>query len=351
MSAAPTARLPLGQILIGDARTRLAELPPASIDTIITSPPYFALRNYGHTKQLGLEPNVDTWVANLVTICRGIARILKPGGSLWLNVADSYSSHQRQGAPKKSLLLGPQRLAMALLQDGWLLRNQMVWAKTNPMPSSVGDRLSCSYEHVLLLVRSQQYFFDLDAIRQALVTTAKQRPGAVQYRYLPDNAIPPDAGFDDDGGLNQLKAEGRAGHPLGKNPGDVWSVPTAAYRGAHFATFPLSLVKRPLLATCPEKVCTRCGTPWQREPVNRHQPIPTLGRLKPNCNCDGGTTPGIVLDPFMGAGTVAVAAEQHGRDWVGVELNAKYAALAKRRIQGQRMARKPSTSKEKHKET
>src|SRR5262249_4097810 len=148
-----------------------------------------------------------------------------------------------QGAAKKSLLLGPQRLAVALLKDGWLIRNQVVWAKTNPMPSSVADRLSCTYEVVLLLVRSERYFFDLDAIRQPLVTTAKKRPGSASYRYLPDEAIPPDSGFDDDRGLARLTTEGRAGHPLGKNPGDVWSLPTAGYHGAHFATFPLSLVE------------------------------------------------------------------------------------------------------------
>src|SRR5207248_10780766 len=117
---------------------------------------------------------------------------------------DSYSSHQRQGAAKKSLLLGPQRLAIALLQDGWLIRNQIVWAKTNTMPSSISDRMSCTYEVMLLLVRSERYYFDLDAIRQPLTTTAKKRPRAADYRYLPDEAIPADIGFDDDRGLNRL---------------------------------------------------------------------------------------------------------------------------------------------------
>jgi hypothetical protein len=109
------------------------------------------------------------------------------------------------------------------------------------MPSSVGDRLSCTYEVMFLLVRSRRYFFDLDAIRRPLVTTAKKRSSTASYRYLPDEAIPPDIGFDDDRGLNQLKAEGRADHPLGKNPGDVWQLPTAGYRGAHFAHVPAGL--------------------------------------------------------------------------------------------------------------
>nr|WP_269440596.1 site-specific DNA-methyltransferase [Micromonospora tarapacensis] len=307
-------------------------MPSGSIDTAITSPPYYRLRDYGHPGQLGLEPDVDGWTSNLVEVCRHVARVLKPGGSLWLNVGDSYSSHDRQGAPKKSLLLGPQRLAVALMKDGWLVRNQVIWAKTNPMPSSVADRLSCTYEVMFLLVRSPQYYFDLDLIRQPLVTSAKKRRNTNSYRYLPDEAMPPDIGFDDDRGLNHLKAEGRAGHPLGKNPGDVWQLPTAGYRGAHFATFPLRLAEQPLLATCPERVCAACGEPWRREPVDRDREKPHLGQLRPGCDCRAGSTPGVVLDPFMGAGTVALAAETHGREWIGTELNPTFAALARRRL-------------------
>ena len=332
MTAAPNARLPRRQILVGDVRTRLAELPSASVDTVITSPPYFQLRSYGHYKQLGLEPNVDAWVSNLVDVCRELARILKPTGSLWLNVGDSYSIHPRQGAPKKSLLLGPERLAIALLQEGWIVRNSIIWSKTNPMPTSVRDRLGCTYEVVYFLVRSHSYYFDLDAIREPIITVAKKRPKAVGYRYLPDDALPPDAGFDDDRGLSQLKAEGRAGHPCGKNPGDVWQLPTAAFRGRHFATFPQGLVERPLLATCPEKVCAACGAPWQRESVDRSLAVPVLGQLRPGCGCQADTVPGTVLDPFMGAGTTGLVAEKHDRDWLGVEVNPRFARLAEARI-------------------
>jgi DNA modification methylase len=319
-------------MLIGDVRKRLADLPPASVDTVITSPPYYNLRDYGHTGQLGLEPDVHGWVAGLVGVCEALARVLKPTGSLWLNIGDSFSNHPDQGTAKKSLLLGPERLSVALAEAGWIVRNRVVWAKTNPMPSSIRDRLSCTHEVVLLLVRSRRYFFDLDAIRQPLTSQARKRPNARDYRYLPDNVLPPDAGFDEDRGLNRLKVEGRAGHPLGKNPGDVWWLSTAGYRGAHFATFPISLVERPLLATCPKKVCAVCGEPWQREPVDRPAATPALGVLQPGCHCHAATTPGVVLDPFMGAGTVAVAAEQHGRDWVGIELNPAYAELARQRV-------------------
>ena len=145
--------LPLGHILLGDARERLAELTPGSVDCVITSPPYFALRDYGHPEQIGLESDVDGWVRALVAICRQLAHVLKPGGALWLNVGDGYSNHVRQGAPPKGLLLGPQRLALALAEDGWIMRNQIIWAKTNPIPSSVADRFSCGYEVLFLLVR------------------------------------------------------------------------------------------------------------------------------------------------------------------------------------------------------
>ena len=332
MSAPQAAHLPLGQILVGDVHKRLPELPDASVDTVITSPPYFALRDYGHAHQMGLENDVHGWVAGLVNVARELARVLKPTGSLWLNVADSYSSHSRQGAEKKSLLLGPQRLAIALERDGWIIRNQVIWSKTNAMPSSVGDRLSCSYEVIFLLTRSPRYFFDLDAIREPLVSTARKRPAASDYQYLPKDVLPVGGEVDDDRGLNRLKAEGRTGHPLGKNPSDVWRLSTAGYRGAHFATLHVSLVERPLLATCPEKVCSACGAPWIREPFDRRREPPMLGELRANCTCNAPSSPGIVLDPFMGSGTVALAAEMHRRQWSGIELNPSFAALARHRL-------------------
>jgi site-specific DNA-methyltransferase (adenine-specific) len=324
--------LPRRQILVGDARDRLRELPTSSVDTIITSPPYFALRDYGHQDQLGLESDAHGWVKNVVSVCDELARVLKPSGSLWINIADSYSNHQRQGAAKKSLLLGPQRLAIALAEAGWLVRNNAVWSKTNPMPSSVRDRLSTGHETILLCTRSPRYFFDLDAIRIPVVTTAKKRHRASDYQYLPDDVLPAGGDVDDNRGLNKLKAEGMAGHPLGKNPGDVWHISTAGYRGAHFATFPVALVERPLLATCPEKVCAVCGTPWRRKAVDRSRRPPTVGPLVPACECDSNIRPGVVLDPFFGAGTVGIAAEMHGRNWIGIELNPAFAALAAERV-------------------
>lgn len=131
-----TANLPLGQILIGDARTRLAELSDGSIDCVITSPPYFALRDYGEPGQLGLEPTIEDWVRNLVSVAKEIRRVLKPTGGFWLNVADSYAHHPKEGAAKKSLLLGPARLALALVADGWLLRTILSGIRPIPCPAT-----------------------------------------------------------------------------------------------------------------------------------------------------------------------------------------------------------------------
>jgi site-specific DNA-methyltransferase (adenine-specific) len=314
--------LPRNTILTGDALVRLRELPAASVDCAITSPPYYQLRNYGTAGQLGLDESVDGWVAQLRAVCRELARVLKPTGSLWLNLGDSYSRHPRYGAPPKSFLLGPERLALALVQDGWIVRNKVIWAKTNPMPNSVTDRLNATYEVVYFLVRSQRYYFDLDAIREPHRSTSGR--SARSAPLVPPAWAGPLAGRND--GLLRARAAGQPGHRLGRNPGDVWQLATRGYRGAHFATFPEALVRRPLLATCPQVVCTVCGQPWRWRHATR-----TVGELVP-CGCDAPTRPGIALDPFFGTGTVGVVARQLGRDWLGIELNPAYVAMAWQRL-------------------
>lgn len=144
--AADATNLPRNTILIGDVRERVAELPAAPVDTVITSPPYFGVRDYGHERQLGAEPDVDGWVSGLQLVARDLARVLRPTGSLWLNLGDSYARRRAEGATPKSLLLGPARVALALVHDGRMLRNEVIWAKTTPMPSSVTDRLTTTHE-------------------------------------------------------------------------------------------------------------------------------------------------------------------------------------------------------------
>lgn len=334
MNRSRPGQVPRNQVLVGDARQRLAELPDASVDCVITSPPYFGLRDYGHQAQLGLEVDVTAWVANLRQVCRELARILKPTGSLWLNVGDGYSAHLREGANVKSLLLGPARLALALAEDDWTLRNQVIWHKPNGMPHSVQDRLSNHHEVLLFLVRQRRYYFNLNAIRDTSTRAAGPRSTSPFGGYPPSEAAPHGRSVNRNHGL-----AGKTTHPLGKNPGDVWRVATASYRGAHFATFPIELVRRPLLATCPQAVCVSCGQPWQQAAhVIRGRKLAT-GRLRAICTCRAPSRPGIVLDPFMGAGTVALAAEQYGRDWIGIELNPGYAALAEQRLTTWRASR------------
>lgn len=322
-------------ILVGDVRERMRDVAPLSVDCVITSPPYFQLRNYRRPEQIGLEPSVDEWVASLRAVLTDVRRVLKLSGAVWLNLGDTHSGHPREGAVPKSLLLGPERLALALINDGWLVRNKIVWAKRNPLPSSVRDRLSCTWEVIYMLTASPSYFFDLDAIRVPHTSRQAGKPGTATPTYPPPGYGAPGWASESDGGnkgLAGLRDRGVVGHPLGKNPGDVWSMPTASFRGAHFATFPRQLVERPLLASCPERVCADCGHPWERQTGRALGQLAVRGELAQMCGCRSGWKPGLVLDPFVGSGTVALVAIEHGRDWLGIELNPDFAALAQARI-------------------
>lgn len=351
----PPVEIPRRTILLGDAATRLRTLPSASVDCVMTSPPYYMLRDYGADGQIGLESSVDAWVDNLCSVFRELARVLKPAGSAWVCLGDSFSRHSRYGTPAKGLLCAPERVLLALAADGWIVRNKVIWAKPNPLPSSVTDRLSLTYEVVYLLVRSPRYFFDLDAIRKAHRSHSGRKAGA------PVAAAPawagPLAGKQD--GLRRARATGQPGHELGKNPGDVWTISTRGFRGPHFATFPPDIVRPVLLATCPEAICSRCGVPWKRKVTAQRIPVgpasnaakPTdhhvmrfkdrwhtvreIGELIP-CACGAPTVRGTVMDPFMGAGTVGLVAEQLGRDWLGIEINPDYRLLALNRIESAR---------------
>lgn len=316
------------QIICGDVLEVLRTLPDSSVECVVTSPPYFAVRDYHASGQLGSEPSVDAWVENLRQVAAEIARVLVPWGACWLNIADVYSRTPVEGAPPKSLLLAPERLAQALLADGWIIRNRTAWVKPNPMPSPATDRLTPSWEFLYFMVRRRRYFFDLDAIRETPKRSQiRPRRGSLRCK---DNG-PRDHG---NGGLQRMQHLGLTAHPLGKNPGDAWHIAGTRTRG-HAATFPPQLIRRPILATCPEKVCLSCGIPWQRarHPVRFRDGQPRPRPLVP-CGCNAPTRRGLVLDPFMGSGTVAVVARQYGRDWLGIELNPDYVRLAQRRLEG-----------------
>jgi DNA modification methylase len=315
---------PRNHVIQGDAVTMMRRLAPHSVETVVTSPPYFQARKYNAgPDELGHGPHVDQWVEEVRSASQEVARLLVPTGSYWLNVGDLYSRHVSFGAPRKSLLLGPERLARALLADGWLIRNRVAWVKTSPLPSPVADRLTCGWEYVLHLVRQQDYFYDLDAIRVPLKTPPR-RPSRTRHSTAELGAL-----TGHRSGLDQLAAEGRSGNPLGRNPTDVWQMPPGRSVGGHRATFPEVLVRRPILATTPTHVCTDCGRPWRRS-RRRVTFIEGRPQRRPliSCGCLAPTRPGLVLDPFAGSGTTLKAARDLGRDALGIELNPDYAALA-----------------------
>jgi site-specific DNA-methyltransferase (adenine-specific) len=334
-------KLRRNQLLVGDVRRLLPRLPTSWVDCVITSPPFYRLRDYGQDQQIGLEPSVDDWVGELRRVLRDVARVLKPSGSVWVDLGDSFSNHERDGALPKSLLFGPERLALAMVEDGWVIRSKVVWSKSNPMPTSARDRLSCTWEVLYFAVRSNRYYFDLDAIRVPHRSRLDRPSRAAGQRAAASTGRPDWAGplAGSNSGLDAMKASGYVGHRLGKNPGDVWRLPTSNYRGAHHATFPVNLIRRPLLASCPERVCEACGQPWERARARTLGHLAVLGELQPQCACGAPWQPGLVLDPFMGSGTVAVAAEAHRRDWLGIELNPEFAALARQRIAAARKKR------------
>jgi DNA modification methylase len=276
-----------------DSRTAWRDLPEHSADAIVTSPPYWGLRDYGHDGQIGLEDDPATYIGELADLLTGDgSRVLKPGGSLWLNLGDTF-------LPSKCLAMIPERVALALIERGWILRNRVVWAKPNGMPSSVQDRLATKHEALFHFVRQQRYFYDLDAIREPLSESTVRIHSSARVRPKGNGDWKAQRNKDRNDGESETMANGpeklaRMQAAGGKNPGDVWSIPTQGYPDAHFAVFPRELVRRPILATVPE----------------------------------GGT----VLDPFFGSGTTAVAARSLGRKTVGVELSEDYCALAAKRF-------------------
>lgn len=329
--------LPRNTIIRGDAREALAGLLPESVDCCVTSPPFPGLRDYGNPGQLGREPSVAEYVANLREVLRLIRRVLKDSGSLWLNLGDAYMRGRRFEVPVGGLMLAPQRVALALAADGWIVRNIVIWHKPNPLPQSARDRLSPTYEVVVFATKTRRYFFDLDSIRIPHRSADRARMALRERgrRYQGNNT-----------GLGRLKAAGRVGHANGKNPGDIWTVPTAADRLGHQATFPEPLIERPILATCPERICVQCDSAWTRptrikssrtsEGMRHTREVGELRR----CDCFAPTRPGVVLDPFMGTGTTALVAERLRRDWLGVELNPTYIKLAEKRLRQWRTPRR-----------
>ena len=270
-------------ILIGDAKEKLKELETESIQSVITSPPYWGLRDYGHAEQIGLEKNPNEYINNMVKIFDEVLRVLKKDGTLWLNIADSYSSisDSEIGLKNKDLVGIPWMLAFALRMNGWYLRQDIIWSKPSPMPEPIKDRCTKSHEYIFLLTKSSKYYFDYEAIREPRVSTGNNHQFGGKKYNDPNNLI-----YDSVGSI--YKSDGM------RNKRDVWNVASKPFKGAHFAVMPELLVEPCLLA----------GS-------------------KPN---------DLILDPFAGSGTVGVVAKKHNRSFIGIELNPDYAKIANDRI-------------------
>lgn len=289
-----SSHIAVDTVLLGDSLAVLSTLPDDSVHCCVTSPPYYALRDYEMEGQIGQEATSEEYVERLVEVFREVRRVLCPDGTFWLNIADTYCKHPKQGAKKKDMLGIPWRLALALQGDGWYLRSDIIWEKGNAMPESVTDRCSRSYEHIFQLTKSRHYFFDRAAIAEpiapsTLIRMRSGRSGSNKYGAgVPGQPVQ---------SINRPRKveEIAAGElPTHRNKRDVWHINTTSYSGAHFATFSPQLAATCILAGCP------------------------VG--------------GVVLDPFFGSGTTGLAAKQNGRHYIGIEINPTFCRLAEERI-------------------
>ena len=260
------------KIFQGNCLDKLKELPKQSINTCITSPPYWGLRDYGEDEQLGMEDTPEEYVANLVQVFGEVKRVLRDDGTVWLNLGDSYSSGGRttttnqslrgdkdygvtrpkpsKGIKPKDLVGIPWRVAFALQQDGWYLRQDIIWHKPNPMPESVTDRCTKAHEYIFLLSKSPIYYYDHEAIKEdAKFPDGPNTPSSIKAVEGVYSA-----------NLQKIGANDK------RNKRSVWTVTTKPYKEAHFATFPMDLIEPCVLAGCPKKVCVACGTPYIKKP-------------------------------------------------------------------------------------
>lgn len=275
------------QIVHGDAGKVMSQLPDRSIHSIVTSPPYFLQRDYSIESQIGAERTPEEYVEALRIVFGEARRILREDGTLWLNLGDKYHNG--------SLLGMPWRVALALMDDGWILRSDIIWHKPNAMPSSVKNRPTTDHEYIFLLCKSKNYFYDADAVREPHVTfSEKSRMKGGRSHFGRVNGTPEQGKNAGNSNLHDGRWD-QAFHPKGRNRRTVWEIPLSKYRDAHFAVFPERLVELCILAGCPPA--------------------------------------GIVLDPFCGSGTAALISRKLGRRFIGIDINRQYCDMARNRLQ------------------
>ena len=371
------------KIILGDCVAGMQTLPDGCVQTCITSPPYWGLRDYqGGTEEIGQEETVEGYVEKMVEVFREIKRILRDDGTVWLNLGDSYAHNVKEhntksdkqssnrgtkefltphrnfegvGIKTKDLIGIPWRVAFALQADGWYLRQDIIWHKPNPMPESVTDRCTKAHEYIFLLSKSPHYYFDNVAIKEKAAQPRRDNFKFGGKKYTEFNDKNPD---------QKLKNYGSTFVYTGtRNKRSVWTVNTKGYKGAHFAVYPEKLIEPCILAgTSEHGCCSKCGAPYTRilevgKTPNRTPRVKNLnmipGRDKPSrlnsaemesipkktvgwgasCECeDASIVPCVVFDPFTGSGTTAVVSLKNGRNYIGTELNPDYVKITEARI-------------------
>lgn len=303
------------KIIHGESLTQLKRMKTGSVDLIVTSPPYWGLRNYGHPRQLGLERTYEQYVDRLMAIFDEARRVLKDTGSCWVNLADTYANSSngghrgkgstlnghlplervsprtrgKQSLPRKCLAQIPARFALAMTARGWILRNEIIWHKPNAMPASVRDRFTVDYEKLFFFTKGPRYYFQPQY--EALSASTRRDARTIAGDWATGRPARAFTGVAQRGG-GMLKP-----HAKGRNMRSVWKISTTPFKDAHFAVFPEKLVEAPIRACSPPK--------------------------------------GIVLDIFSGSGTTLVVAEREGRQGIGIELNREYVGIARRRMSGE----------------
>ena len=348
------------QIIHGNTLSVLNTLPSESIDCVITSPPYWGLRDYGIEGQLGLEPTFVEYIQHMQEIFNELYRVLKKTGTCWVNIGDTYSNANNDTAPTKSLCNIPFRFAISMTDHGWIQRNTIIWHKPSCMPSSAKDRFTVDFEYVFLFSKNKKYYFEQQFEAYADITlTETKYNGQATKDY--ESAMAQNPSDTKRRVINSIDTN------RGRNKRTVWRINPQPFREAHFAVFPEKLVEPMVKAGCPGAICESCGEAYehnynfkypeytedcsnhkygkgdddkikrgnsllQHTESTHHNFTRDINSEVKKCDCDAPTHAGIVLDPFVGSGTTALVARKLQRHYIGIDLNADYVTMANKRL-------------------